>query len=267
MPLTNTQRKVAQVLAPFRTRNNYVAGGAALNRKWPRLSDDMDIFHDLRDRLPNCVEPELQALRDEGFRVEITLKNELMVEAILRFHGDETKIQWFYDPETSKRFFPALADDEFGFRLHQADVAVNKVLCASRRREAPRDAVDLANIATRYAPLGSLVWAAIGKDPDLTPPRLIQEIRGIAFGYSKEEISAVRVEGEQVMTQANLRDVLGPALDQAHDYCIEVAPIDHVECLFVNAKDIPIEADDEAIANGTARAISITDFGITLITN
>lgn len=264
MSLTALQCTVAKVLRPFRTEHNYVAGGAVLNREWPRLSDDMDIFHDQRNQLPDSVEPELQALRDAGFTVEITTQDELMVEVILRKYEFQTKVQWFDDPEACRRFFPALDDDELGFRLHQADIAVNKLLCASRRQGAPRDAVDLVNIVNRYSPLGPLVWAVTGKNPDLTPPRVIRDLRGIAFGYSNEEIVAVRTEGENPMTREELRGVLESALDEAHDYCNEVAPIEYDGRLFVDANETPIEADDKAIANGTARAMSLKDFGITL---
>ena len=62
MPLTRLQHRVAEVLRPFRDEHNFVAGGMALNQRWPRLSDDMDIFHDRRNQLPNQVEPELRAL-------------------------------------------------------------------------------------------------------------------------------------------------------------------------------------------------------------
>lgn len=230
------------------------------------MSDDMDIFRDQRSQLPDSVEPELQALRESGFNVEITTQDEWMVEAILRIYGFDTKVQWLNEPETSRRFFPAIHDDELGFRLHQADIAVNKVLCASRRQEAPRDAVDLVNIVNRYSPLGPLVWAVIGKNPNLTPPRAIRDIRSISFGYTNEEIVAVRMDGENFMTREELQGVLESALDEALDYCDEVAPIDYVGCLFIDANEMPIEADADAIANGTAKAMPIRDFGITLIT-
>jgi len=266
MPLTSTQRLVAKVLGPLRTEHSYVAGGAALNHAWPRLSDDMDIFDDRRGQLPGCVEPELQALRDAGFSVEITAQDEWVVEAILQIYGHETKVQWLDDPETCRRFFPARHDDELGFRLHRADMAVNKVLCASRRREAPRDAVDLVTIVSRYSPLGPLVWAAVGKTPALSPLRVIQDIRGIVFGYANEEIVAVRTEGENPMTRAELRGVLEPALDDAYDYCEAVAPIEYTGCLFIGDDERPTEADAETIANGKARVMPLRDFGVTLIT-
>lgn len=260
MPLTDLQRMVVKTLRPFRTVHTFVGGGAALNYEWPRLSDDMDIFHDYRNLLPDSAEPELQALRKAGFSVEITNNDQLMVEVILRKYGFETKVQWLDEPETCRRFFPALEDEDFGFRLHQADVAVNKVLCASRRRSAPRDAVDLVSIVRRYSPLGPLIWAVTGKTPDLTPPRIIREIRSVAFGYSDEEIRAVRMEDDSAITRRELRDTLGPALDKAREYCEEVAPIEYGGCLFVDASEIPTEADDESVANGTSKAMAAKDF-------
>lgn len=266
MPLTVIQRSVAKVLRPYRSEHTYVAGGAVLNRDWPRLSDDMDIFHDIRNRLPGTVEPELEALRNAGFSVELTCENDLTVEAILQRDGEETKVQWFDDEETCRRFFPAHDDVDFGFRLHSADNAVNKVLCASRRNTAPRDSVDLVNIVERYAPLGPLVWAVSGKAPDTTPPSIIRGVRATAFGYAEEEIRAVRMEDGSRMDRERLREVLGKALDAASNYCEAIAPVDHAGCLFVDANEIPTEADGDAIASGLATAMTIRDFsGIPVI--
>ncbi len=266
MPLTAIQKSVAKVLRLHRSEHTYVAGGAVLNRDWPRLSDDMDIFHDIRNRLPRAAEPELKALRNAGFSVELTCENDLTVEAIVRHGGEETKVQWFDDEEMCKRFFPALDDVEFGFRLHSADNAVNKVLCASRRNTAPRDAVDLVNIVERYAPLGPLVWAVSGKAPDTAPPSIIRGIRATVFGYAEEEIRAVRMEDSSRMDRDRLREVLGAALDAASDYCEAIAPVDHAGCLFVDAKEVPTEADEDAIASGEATVMEIRDFsGIPVI--
>lgn len=258
MPLTDIQRKVIEVLQPFRNPNNYVAGGAALNQRWPRLSDDMDIFQDHRNQLPDQVGPELQALRDAGLSVEVTTWDESMVEVIARKYGFETNVQWWDESETSRRFFPAAVDNELGFRLHQADLAVNKVLCASQRRET-RDAVDIATIVCRYAPLGPLVWAAMAKD-ETSPPEVFRGLRDNIFGFSDDEIRAVRMELGHVMTRDGLREILAPALDAARKYCDEVAPLDYSGCLFVNANEVPIEADEVAVASGLAVAMPIKDF-------
>lgn len=260
MPLTAIQRSVADVLRPHRSEHTYVAGGAALNRDWPRLSDDMDIFHDIRKQLPHFVEPELEALRNAGLAVELTCKTDLTVEAILRREGEETRVQWFDDPEACRRFFPALDDPEFGFRLHDADIAVNKVLCASRRATAPRDAVDLVNIVERYAPLGPLVWAITGKVPDATPPSIIRDIRANTFGYARKEIETVRMEDGSRMAWSRLREVVGEALDAAAEYCDAIAPVDHAGCLFVDENQVPMEADEKAITSGAATIMNIRDF-------
>ena len=49
MPLTPFQRGVAQILAKHRNPESHVAGGAVINRGegGVRISDDLDIFHDL----------------------------------------------------------------------------------------------------------------------------------------------------------------------------------------------------------------------------
>ncbi len=260
MPLTSIQRTAIRVLRPFRSPRTYVGGGAALNQRWPRLSDDMDIFADGRARLPRAVEPELKALRDAGFAVELTTNDEWMIEAVIRQYGFETRVQWLNDAETSRRFFPAIVDDEFGFRLHQADAAVNKALCASRRERAPRDAVDLVSIVRNYAPLGPLVWALSGKDADLTPPKALQNMRRIAFGYADEEIRAVRMEDGSGLTRAELRVALEPALEAAAAYCDEVAPLDFAGRLLVNGDDVPVEATAGDLARKSARAVEIANF-------
>ena len=264
MPLTDFQKSVLAVIRPFRNESNYVGGGAALNQSWARISDDMDVFDDHRQRLPGNVDQELEALRGEGYAIELTTEDEWIVEAIVRKYGFETRIQWMDESETSRRFFPTVDDEELGFRLHQADAAVNKVLCAARRKTAARDAVDLVTIVQEYAPIGPLVWAAAGKDDALTPPQTLQSIRNNVFGYADEEIRAVRIEGKDV-TRDIVRAVLEPALQRASDYCLDDAPQDRLGQLFVDAGEMPVEANDDALANGTAIAIEIKNFGVTPI--
>lgn len=260
MPLTGIQQSAVEILRLHRSERSYVAGGAALNRDWPRLSDDMDVFMDERDSLPRSVEPELESLRNAGYSVELTSDHDLVVEAVIRKGGEETRVQWFNDEETSRRFFPAQDDPQFGFRLHDADLAVNKVLCAARRNSAARDAVDLVNIVERYAPLGPLVWAVSGKAPDMAPPTTLRAIRANAFGYAEEEVGAVRMEDGARMEWRRLRQVLDQALEIASDYCARTAPAEHAGRLFVDAGTRPVEADEVAIGEGAATIMAIRDF-------
>ena len=78
--------------------------------------------------------------------------------------------------DSDYRFFPAVADAVFGYRLHVADLATNKALAAAGRRE-PRDVLDLLYIHRHHLPLGAVIWAAVAKDPGYSPESLITEIR------------------------------------------------------------------------------------------
>ena len=48
--------------------------------------------------------------RNAGYAVELTVDNDLFVEAVLRKGREETLVQWFDDEETCRRFFPAQDD-------------------------------------------------------------------------------------------------------------------------------------------------------------
>jgi hypothetical protein len=265
------QRLVMETLQPFRSENNYVAGGAALNQQWPRLSDDMDIFQELREELETSVSPEIRALHDAGFGIELAVNTPDIIEAIVKGHGAETRVQWFADTESCLRFFAAVPDEELGFRLHQADNAVSKVFCASRRNEAARDAVDLVLIVRHYAPLGPLVWAAAGKAAAINlansstaleenPMQLIQSIRANSFGYADEEIRTVSMEEGHVMTRDDVRQSLTPAIDAAQEYCEDTAPSDFVGHLFVDSHECPVAADGDTLNQRLARGVPIQNF-------
>lgn len=260
MPLTDLQRDVVDILKQFRNEASYVAGGAALNADRERLSDDLDIFTDLSGTLPHAVEPELEALSRARFAVTRVVLDPIIVEVIAARNGRETKIQWFEDAETCLRFFPAEADDRFGFRLHDADLAVNKMLCLARRTSAPRDAVDLLQLVSGAAPLGPLIWATVGKVPDRNPNTLIAAIRRTAMGYSEEEVRTVRMQDGVPVSRAALRDTVDAALDEAIDYCSDVAPVDHVGCLFVDRRGFPVMASQSDIETGAATSLPIKRF-------
>lgn len=68
-----------------------------------------------------------------------------------------------------------MPDPTFKYRLHMADLAVNKVLAAGGRR-AVRDYVDLALIHEHVMPLWYAVWAAPAKDDSWIPVKLLEKI-------------------------------------------------------------------------------------------
>ncbi len=98
--------------------------------------------------------------------------------------GDATtRLEWVVDSDY--RFFPTMRDELFGYVLHPADLAMNKVMAAAGRTEV-RDLVDLITIHENVLPLGAVIWAAIEKAPGFTPEGLIAEIRRNA-NYPKTE--------------------------------------------------------------------------------
>lgn len=251
MTLTDLQRMVLSVIARNRDSRSYIAGGAALNRDRPRISDDLDVFHDAANDVAATVERDMAALRAAGFSVEEAFRSAGTVEAIVRQYGFETRIQWM--EETQRRFFPLVPDSQFGVRLHDADLAVNKVLCAAERGK-PRDTVDLVEIARDYCPLGPLIWAAAAKS-SFGPGRMIEEIRANARGHAPEELGAVRMSDGSEIDPARVRALLRDALAQAERYILGGAPDARPGLLFVDREERPVEADDAMLARGEARAL------------
>lgn len=94
--------------------------------------------------------------------------------AFMPREGASTRLEWARDSDF--RFFPAVADELFGYRLHVADIAVNKALAAAGRRE-PRDVLDLLLAHETHLPIGAVIWAAVAKDAGYSPESLITEIR------------------------------------------------------------------------------------------
>jgi hypothetical protein len=125
---------------------------------------------------------DLSVLDAAGYRTHTDFVIYGCVEATISEGKSETIIQWF--AETKRRFFPLVKDEELGARLHQADLAVNKVLAAAGRSKA-RDIADLVAITLNYCPLGPLVLAAAGKPPNFSPRRTIDEIRRLICFFDK----------------------------------------------------------------------------------
>jgi hypothetical protein len=174
VPLSELQTAVLRLLASHRNPESYVAGATALNQDGPRFSADIDIFHDREAAVAQAADEDTLLLAENGFDI-LWLRREPGLHAVtVRQGGAETRLEWARDSDF--RFFPALADDLFGYRLHIADLATNKALAAAGRRE-PRDVLDLLYIHNKHLSLGSVIWAAVAKDPGYSPESLITEIR------------------------------------------------------------------------------------------
>jgi hypothetical protein len=208
------------------SRRSPVAGGVPVNRTGARISNDIDIFHDREERVAAAALEDAQALIDAGYSVRWTRQQPAIYSAVIGTGGEETRIEWLADSDF--RFFPALEDDEFGYVLHLADLAVNKVMAAASRRE-PRDLVDLVTLHEQFLPLGAIVWAAVEAAPGFTPEGLIAEIRRNSR-YPAEAFAGL--DADAPIDAGLIMQKLRTALDEAEKF-VAAMPSDKAGALFL----------------------------------
>jgi|GEM_PF-4351916 len=109
-----------------------------------------------------------KGLRNHGGRRGFILSGFFRAE--VKRAEDHLRLDWTTD--SAYRFFPVQADADFGYCLHPADLAVNKVLALAGRTEI-RDFLDILHLDETYLSLGAMIWAACGKDPGYTPALLL----------------------------------------------------------------------------------------------
>jgi hypothetical protein len=195
MPLTAYQRRVCRLLAAERVSRGerYVAGGAALNELLaaPRVSNDVDLFHDAAEAVLASWAADRQTLLRAGHDVQPLREFPTFVEAEVRMGADGVILQWVQD--SAFRFFPLVEHPDFGLALHPFDLATNKVLALVGRAEV-RDWVDIIHCHAALQPFGYLVWAASGKDPGLSPAFIIEQA-GRSAHYSKPDLATLAFDG------------------------------------------------------------------------
>jgi len=134
MALTALQLAVLRLLAERRKRSgeSYVAGGVALNQvlQAPRISRDVDPFHDTDVALAESFREDRSILAANGFSIEVTREARTFVEAAIVAE----LIQWVRD--SAYRFFPLVEDELLGLTLHPLDLATNKLLALVGRLES-----------------------------------------------------------------------------------------------------------------------------------
>ena len=195
MALTDLQRNVCRLLAQNRIAAGeaYLAGAATLNEliASPRVSRDLDLFHDTEEALAATWDADRRLLEAEGFVVTVLRERPAFVEAEVS-RGDESVIlQWVRD--SAYRFFPLVEHEELGLVLHPFDLATNKVLALVGRLEV-RDWVDVIQCDASIQPLGYLAWAACGKDPGFSPGAILEHASRSAR-YAAEEVLELSFQG------------------------------------------------------------------------
>jgi len=223
MALTPFQRRLCKLLAQTRIASgeSYVAGGVALNELLaaPRLSRDIDLFHDTDEALQVSWDADRAVLSVHGFQVTVLRERPAYVEARV-VQGDEVvRIEWTRD--SAFRFFPLLEHPDLGLVLHPFDLATNKVLALVGRLE-PRDWIDVIECDDRLQPLGYLAWAASGKDPGFTPAGILAaaaqsgrysaaEIDALDFGDSPPSAAGLSRRWHELLQTANVIVTMLPA--------------------------------------------------------
>jgi hypothetical protein len=247
MALTDLQMRIMRRLSSNRSESSYLAGGVILNLNWPRRSDDIDIFHDTDEAVSIAALKDIADLELGGFRVSVDVKTYGLFEASVSDEVSSTTIQWM--SETKLRFFPLVKDEQWGLRLHQSDLAVNKVLAAASRRKA-RDFADIVAISENMCPLGPLVMAAAGKPPLFSPQKIVEQIRWHAQSIPDDEYAAVKGLPNE-WTPQFIRSTITRQAELADGYLLK-APVEVVGVLAVNPEATPMEV---TTAEGLASAI------------
>ncbi len=241
MPLTAFQREVAHALAKHRNPESHIAGGAVINRGEAglRYSDDLDIFHDLAASVAASAEADAQALREAGCTVEWTLRGEGLFKAEVSRGEDRLRLDWTTD--SAFRFFPVQPDEDFGYCLHPADLATNKVLALAGRTEI-RDFLDILLLDSSYLSLGAIMWAACGKDPGYTPALLLDQTNR----HSRFQESDLK--GENLARPVDLKELKRQWLTarERAEKLFEQLPEEELGCLYLDQANQPVTPDPDS---------------------
>jgi hypothetical protein len=238
MPISALQAKILKQISANRSPESHLAGATVLNRadESPRFSQDPDLFHDAAESVAISAERDCETLICAGYDVEWLMRRPAFYRAIIRVGKEELIIEWAQD--SAFRFFPLEQDPVCGFRLHTVDAATNKLLALAGRSEV-RDLVDILYLDQSYLSLGSLCWAACGKDAGYTPDFLLEQAnRHTAYGQVDLDRLALREPLEM------------PELKQEWLRCLEKArtlvahlPADEIGCLYLDQSKTPVCPD------------------------
>lgn len=231
MPLTALQHRILGLLASAPPRDSYLAGGAALHftPQSKRFSEDLDFFHDSEKRVAETFAADRALLEESGYAIAVELSQPGFIRAVVSHNSDSTRIDWAHD--SAWRFMPLVADPLGGLLLHPVDLAINKVLALAGRDEA-RDYVDILHVHQTVLPLAGLVWAAVGKDPGLTPASLLELLK--RRGRPRPE-EVDRLHLSEPFDSVHAKSVWLDALADAERFIAD-RPAEEIGCLYYSSK-------------------------------
>lgn len=228
MPLTSFQRSIARLIAVNRSPGSHLAGGAAIHlaAAAPRVSDDLDYFHDEERIVAEAFSRDRELLEKAGCALELLLSQPGFVRAIVRRGRDATKVEWAHD--SAWRFLPPVEHEQVGFVLHPIDLAVNKVLALAGRDH--RDFLDALYVHQQHLSLGSLCWAAVSKDPGYNPEFLVETLARKGR-YRPEDFAGLRLSRPPDL--AEMKRIWISAIDEARRL-VRALPPDDAGCLYLD---------------------------------
>jgi len=235
MPISDIQNQVLKLIATNRSPQSYLAGATVIHRKvdTPRFSQDLDFFHDIENSVAQCAEKDAATLQNSGYNFSWIMRTPSFYRAVVVVDDKPLKIEWAQD--SVYRFFPIQKDELCGYRLHDVDAATNKML-ALAGREKIRDFVDIMYLHENYLSLGTMAWAACGKDPGFTPEFLLNQIsRHVA--YSQNDLNNLNLTTP--LDIKTLKQKWLTALSEAEKLIVEL-PGNEIGCLYLSAQKSPV---------------------------
>jgi hypothetical protein len=104
----------------------------------PRISRDVDLFHDTESALDSSWQADRRLLEQAGLSVRPLRERPWFIQAAVEQNGEAVLLQWVRD--SASRFFPLVEHPQLGLVLHPFDLATTKVLAfvgRLRRRQSP----------------------------------------------------------------------------------------------------------------------------------
>jgi hypothetical protein len=136
-----------------------------------------------------------EGLSVAGLNLTTLVDQPSFVWAVVAHGSEQVRLEWVLD--STFRFFPVQADEEFGYVLHLLDLATNKVLALAGRFEA-RDFIDAIYSERQGIALGLLAWAAAGEDPGPTPTLILENCRRFP-GWNQANLPTCSVRQNWIM--------------------------------------------------------------------
>ena len=136
-----------------------------------------------------------EGLSVAGLNLTTLVDQPSFVWAVVAHGSEQVRLEWVLD--STFRFFPVQADEEFGYVLHLLDLATNKVLALAGRFEG-RDFIDAIYSERQGIALGLLAWAAAGEDPGPTPTLILENCRRFP-GWNQANLPTCSVRQNWIM--------------------------------------------------------------------